>query len=173
MHLLKLGKIVNTHGIKGEVRIQSLTNHAENRYQKGQDLIATLKDGQQIHVTVASHRVHKLFDLVKFVEFPSINEAEALVHAELFIDAQQLPETVEDEFYIHEIIGMTVITETHEVLGTLHEVLVYPANDVWVVQRSGKKDLLLPAIKEVIKAIDFEQKTIVVHLMEGLDADED
>lgn len=65
------------------------------------------------------------------------------------------------------------MNEAEELLGELSDILFLPANDVWVVKRQGKKDLLLPNIKSVIRKVDLDNKVITVHVLEGLDADED
>ena len=65
------------------------------------------------------------------------------------------------------------MNEEEELLGELSDILFLPANDVWVVKRQGKKDLLLPNIKSVIRKVDLDNKVITVHVLEGLDADED
>lgn len=173
MSLLQVGKIVNTHGIRGEVRVQSNTNHAEDRYQTGRKLVAVFPNQSEKELTVTGHRVHKSFDLVSFEEIPSINEGELLVGAILCIDSEDLPETDEDEHYVHELIDMDVQTEEGEIVGRLKEVLEYPANDVWVVERPHKKDLLLPAIREVILSVDYENRRIQIHLMKGLDEEDE
>lgn len=173
MEYLEVGKIVNTHGIKGEVRVQSVTNQAEIRYQAGNTLKVMLKDGKEKMLTVKTHRQHKSFDLITFEEITSIAEAETWIGAQLYVAIDQLNEVPEDEHYVHELIGMQVVQESGEVIGSLKEILFYPANDVWVVSRKNQKDLLLPAISEVIRSVDYATQTITIHLMEGLDPDED
>ncbi|MBI3578540.1 MAG: 16S rRNA processing protein RimM, partial [Ignavibacteriales bacterium] len=70
-------------------------------------------------------------------------------------------------FFIDDIIGMTVVSEEGEPIGTVKDILQTPANDVWVVQ-NGTKEVLLPAVKEVIKTVDLKRKEVVIHVMEGL-----
>jgi 16S rRNA processing protein RimM len=74
----------------------------------------------------------------------------------------------EGEYYYHEIIGCTVITDDGEELGTVSEILAPGANHVWVVERPKGKQVLLPVIDDVILDVDVEAKRIRVHLMEGL-----
>ncbi len=81
----------------------------------------------------------------------------------------QLEELDEGEFYYHEIIGCTVVTEEGIELGKIKEIIETGANDVWVVQRlGGGKDILLPYIEDVIKEINIDEKIIRVHLLNGL-----
>lgn len=169
---LNVGKIVNTHGIKGEVRVQSITENPEERYQAGSKLVIEMDKNEQVPVTVSSHRVHKNFDLLTFEEYSSINDVEQFKNKMLQIDEELLPELEEGVYYENEIIGSTVLDEKSNKIGTLKEILFMPANDVWVVKRPGKKDLLLPFIESVILNVDTINKEIIVHVLEGLDSDE-
>lgn len=169
---LNLGKIVNTHGIKGEIRVQSITNQAEKRYQAGKELLINLGSGEMKKVTVQSYRKHKNFDLLTFEEFDSINEVEKFKTKMLQIEREELPELSEGLYYESDLIGLTVLNQEKEIIGKLKEVLFLPANDVWSVSRPNKKDLLLPVIPSVIKKVDLTAKEIIVDILEGLDPDE-
>jgi 16S rRNA processing protein RimM len=170
---LTVGEIVNTQGIKGEVRVASRTDFPEERFQAGSRLLI-FQDGKFLQeVTVAAARKKKNLMIVKFKEFSSINEVEQLKGSELKIAKDALQELAADEYYYHEIIGLTVETLAGEVLGTIKEILSPGANDVWVVERPGKSDLLIPYIKEVVRAVDLENGRVKVELLEGLDPDED
>jgi 16S rRNA processing protein RimM len=169
MEYFDVGKIVNTQGIKGEVRVISITNTPEERYYKGAPLTWFGEKGEKIELTVRSHRTHKQFDLLAFEDYPTINEVEPLVGGVLRISEEYLLELDEGEYYLHEIIGCTVVDEEGAELGQVKEVLSPGANDVWVVSRKGKKDLLLPYIDPVILDVDVENKKIIAHVLEGLD----
>ncbi|MDV2685405.1 ribosome maturation factor RimM [Alkalihalophilus lindianensis] len=168
--LLKVGKIVNTHGVRGEIRVISTTDFAEERYAKGTELWIEHPDTKKnTPVVVASHRVHKNFDLLTFEGYHSINEVEPFKGSTLLVTKDQLSELEENEFYYHEIIGCTVYTDQDEELGKVKEIIETGANDVWVIRRSsGGKDILIPYIKDVVKEIDIEARTIYIQLMEGL-----
>lgn len=168
----EVGTIVNTHGIKGEVRVQSITSHPEQRYSKGSQLIWFSEDGSKSELlTINSHRVHKNFDLLTFEGLLNINLVEKYVRGSLNVTEDQLLdlELEEDEFYHHDVIGLTVVDEDGTHIGSLKEIIETGANDVWVVNRQGQKDLLLPYIDSVVKAIDFDSEEITVHILEGLD----
>lgn len=170
---LNLGKIVNTHGIKGEVRVQSITDKPEERYVPGAELVIELGAGKYETVIVRSHRPHKSFDLLTFEGYDSINDVEKYKTKMLQIDEDTLPKLAEGEYYENDLIGLMVVNEDDEEIGRLKEVMYLPANDVWVVTRPGKKELLLPVIESVILKVDTEQQKITVHVLEGLDEDED
>jgi 16S rRNA processing protein RimM len=164
-----VGKIVNTHGIKGEVRVISKTDFAEERYKKGNKLFIFMNENEDpIEVTVKTHRVHKSFDLLTFDEYDNINQVEKFKGALIKIPENQLSKLDEGEYYFHEIIGCKVITENGEEIGIVKEILTPGANDVWVVKRKKGQDVLIPYIEEVVKNVDVEEKIITIHLMEGL-----
>ncbi|UQZ45998.1 ribosome maturation factor RimM [Bacillus sp. PK3-037] len=164
-----VGKIVNTHGIKGEVRVISKTDFAEERYKPGNTLYLFM-DGRQepIEVTVNTYRLHKQFHLLQFKERQSLDEVEELKNAIIKVPEEDLGELNEGEFYFHEIIGCEVFTEEGELIGKVKEILTPGANDVWVIGRKGKKDALIPYIESVVKQIDVSEKKIEIQLMEGL-----
>ncbi|SFA41881.1 16S rRNA processing protein RimM [Parageobacillus thermantarcticus] len=164
-----VGKIVNTHGIRGEVRVISRTDFPEERYKKGNTLYIFMeKSKEPIEVIVKSHRVHKSFDLLSFEGYDNINLVEKFKGAMLKVPESQLGELNEGEYYFHEIIGCTVVTEEGETVGTVSEILTPGANDVWVVKRNNGKEVLIPYIEDVVKNVDVERKTITIRPMEGL-----
>ncbi|GAE33929.1 ribosome maturation factor RimM [Halalkalibacter akibai] len=166
----KVGKIVNTHGVRGEIRVISSTDFAEERYAVGTELMIRHEGKkEEVKVVVRHHRKHKNFDLLQFENYHSINEVELFKGATLYVSEEELSELGEGEFYYHEIIGCSVVTEQDEELGKVKEIIETGANDVWVIQRSGPgKDILIPYIEECVKEIDVEQKLVRIHLMEGL-----
>ncbi|WP_100404503.1 ribosome maturation factor RimM [Bacillus solitudinis] len=164
----RVGKIVNTHGVRGEIRVISATDFAEERYAKGTKLMVKVND-KEIPVIVAHHRTHKNFDLLQFEGYNNINDVEVFKGHQLYVSADQLNELDEDEFYYHEIIGCTVMTEEGEDLGKVKEIIETGANDVWVVKRTaGGKDLLIPYIEQVVREVEIDKKLIVIHVLEGL-----
>lgn len=170
---LNVGKIVNTHGIRGEVRVISQTDFPEERYRKGQRLTLFRENKTPLELTVAGHRKHKNFDLLTFEGYPTINDVEPLRDGILKVSKDELSELTENEYYYHEIIGLTVIDEQARELGKIKEILSPGANDVWVVQRKGKKDALIPYIESVVKQIDLDKGEVHIEIPEGLLDDED
>ncbi|MGX7204062.1 ribosome maturation factor RimM [Enterococcus pingfangensis] len=169
----KVGKIVNTHGIRGEVRVISTTDFTEERYQVGEQLLLFRDKQEVLPLTIASYRRHKNFDLLSFEGYPNINDVEAFRDGVLKISEKQLGELDEHEYYYHEIIGLTVIDEEDKEIGKITEILSPGANDVWVVKRKGQKDALLPYIESVVKAVDLTAGTVRVEIPEGLLDDAD
>jgi 16S rRNA processing protein RimM len=170
MNYYKVGTIVNTQGLQGEVRIISVTDFADERYQKNAELALFDKQDQFVRtVKVKTHRKQKNFDIVKFDGLYTILEVEKFRDFSLKVAAENRAELdSEDEFYYDDIIGLDVF-EKEMKIGTVSEILQPGANDVWVVKRQGKKDLLLPFIKSVILAVNVAENRVTVEIPEGLD----
>ncbi|MDP4097569.1 ribosome maturation factor RimM [Paenibacillus sp. P96] len=170
MHkLYNVGKIVNTHGIRGELKILTSTDFPEDRFAKdGELLIIPEKGGAPIPVTVEQARFQKNLVIVKFKEYGNINDVEKYKGSMLKVTEERLGELEDDEYYYHEIIGCIAFTEDGEELGEIKEILSPGANDVWVVKLKTGKELLLPYIEEVVLSVDVQNKKVTVRLMEGL-----
>jgi 16S rRNA processing protein RimM len=166
--LFTVGKIVNTHGIRGELKIVPQTDFPELRFEKGSKLVIETAAGERIPVQVEASRIHKNMVLVKFKEFSDINQCEKYKGSMLKVEEQYLADLEDGEYYYHEIIGCDVVTEEGQELGKITEILSPGANDVWVVKPPKGKELLLPFIDDVVLDVDVNGKKVLVRLMEGL-----
>lgn len=167
MAYYNVGKIVNTHGLRGQIKVISITDFASQRYKKGQELVI-LKDGQLVEtVVMTSHMKHKNFDIISFENHPSINDVEKYKGLMLAVDEKYLDELQDDEFYYHEIIGLSVYVN-NEKIGIVKEILELGSNDVWVVQRVGKKDVLIPYIDDVVLSVSVANQRVDIAEIEGL-----
>lgn len=169
---LLVGRIVGTHGIRGEVRVQSSTDFPKVRFAPGNRLIL-LPPGEQepIGVTVEKSRPHKSVYLLKFHEWDNINQVEPFKKGLLAVTKEnRVPvDEEEGEYYFHQIVGLTVVTTDGEEIGQVKEILPLPANDVWVVRSAETgKEVLIPYISEIVKDVDLSQKRITIEWMEGL-----
>lgn len=163
---LRVGVIVKTHGIRGEVKVYPTTDSPE-RF----DDIETVKlrQGKRVNeLRIEKVRYQKNLVLVKFKGIDDINDVEQYKGAELWIDREDGAELSEGEYYIADIIGIDVVTEDGTKLGAVKDVLETGANDVYIVGRQGGRDLLIPAIKECILNVDIEENVMTVHLLDGL-----
>ena len=159
--LLRAGKIVNTHSLRGEVRIYPYCDDAEFLCEF--DVLYV--DGREMEVV--SSRVHKGQALVKFDGINDINHAEALVGAIVCIDRDDV-ELEEGRYFIEDIKGCLVYDiDTEECYGKVINVIQTGANDVFEVSKDGKV-VLIPKIDDIVKEIDIDEKRIVIKPMKGL-----
>ncbi|MGV3465755.1 MAG: ribosome maturation factor RimM [Heyndrickxia sp.] len=164
-----VGKIVNTHGLNGEVRVISITDFKEERFKVGSILYLFVPNqSEPIQLVVKSHRVHKNFDLLTFEGYTNINEVEKWKNGILKVSEEQLGKLEEGEFYFHEIVGCQVLTTNNELVGVVKEILTPGANDVWVVKGEKGKEYLIPYIEPIVKQINVSEKRIIIEPMEGL-----
>lgn len=169
MQWFNVGKIVNTHGIQGEVRVISRTHFPEERYAIGSQLSLFMPNEKKpIPLTVASHRRHKNFDLLTFEHHFNIGDVEKYRDGILMVSEKQLGDLDEGEYYYHEIKGCIVYTDSGEELGEVTDILETGANDVWTVTPKTGKPHYIPFIDDIVKEIDIEEKRIIIEPMEGL-----
>ncbi len=169
MQYYNVGKIVNTHGIRGEVRVIATTDFPKERFQNGAVLYLKQSAGEPLRLEVAGARQHKGMWLIKFKDYDNINDVQNFRDHELMVTEDEQQPLEEGQYYYHQIIGLTVKTLEGRELGTIKEILSPGANDVWVVERKGQSDLLLPVIDDVIKNVDLDKGEVDVELMEGLE----
>ncbi|WP_150267590.1 ribosome maturation factor RimM [Paenibacillus tepidiphilus] len=168
---LTVGKLVNTHGIRGEIKVVSRTDFPEVRFAAGSKLLIEPQDGgTKVEVEVEAAREHKGTFIVKLKGITDINQIEKYKGSLLKVPGDDLVELSEDEYYFHQIVGCTVYTEDQpdQPLGQITDILQPGANDVWVVKPSKGSEILIPVIKDVVLNVDIAEQKVTVRLMEGL-----
>lgn len=165
LEYLSIGQIVNTHGIKGELKVFPLTDDVA-RFNKLKEVYIEAK-GEMTKYKVESAKHLKNTVILKLKGIDTMNDAEKL--RQLYIkvgrwDAVRLPK---DAYFICDIVDSEVYDIHGVLLGTLYDVLQTGSNDVYVVKTEGK-DLLIPALKSVVMEINLQTKKIIVDLPEGL-----
>jgi 16S rRNA processing protein RimM len=165
---MAVGQIVGVHGLRGEVKVELHTDFPE-RFKPG--LILAMGIERQ-EVEVASARPHKGLILVRLVGVNQRSAAETLRGNWLFVSEEAAMELDEGIYWIHDLIGLTVQSTSGEKYGTLIEVLSTGANDVYIVRTEAPfnkgKDLLIPAIAEVVQTVDLEAGLMSIDLPAGL-----
>lgn len=164
--LLRVGVISSTHGIAGEVKVFPTTDDVK-RFKKLKRVILVNKN-QQIELDVSSAKFFKNMVILKFDQFNNIDDVQKFRGAELYVTRDNAVSLAKDEYFICDLIGMQVVSDEGVTIGTLTDVMQTGANDVYVVENSDKKEILFPAIKECILKTDVDNKTMTVHVMEGL-----
>ncbi len=160
---LLAGKIVNTHGISGEVKVLYEADNADFFHSIRH---VTLRPLEQTFCVLGA-RAHKGAVLLRFEGIVSIEQAEALVGQLIYI-AREEASLPEGRFFIADILGMSVVTEDGTPLGNVKDVFSTGSNDVFEVKADGGKTIYIPHITEIVKAISLENRTVTIRVMEGL-----
>lgn len=162
---LIVGKVVNTHGVKGELKVNPITSDlARFDYLS---FVSVKNEGEFVEYRVLSRRHHKGFVLMVLKDIDTLEDAEKLKGMDLYVARKHAIKLEEDEFFMADIIGLEVY-EGAKKLGKLTDIIETGSNDVYIVTDENKKELLIPALKSVVQSIDIEKKIIQVTLPEGL-----
>ena len=166
--MFTIGKIVNTHGVKGEMRVKPSTDDIK-RFEKLKEIQLEVKGGTKTY-ELTSVRYHKDFVLIKLKGIETMDDAELLKNTLIRIDRKDSLPLSEDEYYQCDLYDLEVMTEEGRNLGILTDIIITGSNDVYVVTNpETKKEILLPAIKQCIKKVDIANRQMIVHLMKGLE----
>ncbi|MEF9953076.1 MAG: ribosome maturation factor RimM [Clostridium sp.] len=165
---LKVGQILKPHGVRGEVKVYPLTDDSK-RYSKLKSVFTTKNEVKFDSIEIESVKYVKEFPVIKLKGINTVNDAEKLRQEYIYVDRDNAVKLPEDAFFIADLIGMNVVTDEGEELGVLVSVFPTGSNDVYEVKSPNhKKNILLPAIKDVILDIDIESRIMKVHILEGL-----
>lgn len=163
---LQVGIISSTHGVRGEVKVFPTTDDI-NRFKKLKEVILVTEKTEKV-LKITSVKFFKQFAILKFEGIDTLNDVEVYKGAKLFVNRKNAVKLNKDEYFIADLIDLKVVDEQENELGTLIDVMKTGANDVYIVKNSEGLELLFPAIKECILDIDFKQKKMKVHVMDGL-----
>lgn len=164
--LLKVGIISSTHGIRGEVKVFPTTDDPQ-RFKKLKNIL--LDSGKEKrNLKIQSVKFFKQFVILKFEEIDDINDIEKYKGSSLYVTRDQAVKLQKDEYFIADLIGLTVIAEEEKLEGTLKDVMETGANDVYVIELTDGRELLLPAIKECVLSVDTEKGEMQIRLLDGL-----
>ena len=164
--LLQVGAITSTHGIRGEVKVFPTTDDPKRFCKLKQVILDDGKSKQELEIE--SVKFFKNLIILKFKGIDDINEVEKYRKATLWVTREQAVPLKKDEYFIADLIGLSVVTEDGEELGNITDVMQTGANDVYVIAKEGEEELLIPAIKECVKNVDLENRVMRIFLMPGL-----
>ncbi len=163
---LEIGQIVNTFGIKGMVKVKPFTDDIR-RFDELKTVYVE-KNNNQTEYEIEEVKYHKDMVLIKFKGIDKVEQAEMLRNSYLTVSRDSVEKLEEGRYYIVDLLGLEVYTDEQILLGTLEDIFNTGSNDIYVVKDKQGKQILLPAIQDVIKQIDIENKKIIVHLLPGL-----
>ena len=168
MKLLTLGKIIKTKGLDGTFKVNSSTDFADERYQKGNKVyIEDIRTKELKEVTVRRYYFDQGFDYVAFEEIPTIDEATPLVNSLILVDKDSLPPLEDDEYYFDDLEGCKVTIKGNHI-GKVSKVEDYNGRRSLRVTLSNKKQILIPFFDQFIKEVNIGKKSIEVELIEGM-----
>lgn len=164
---IAIGKIVNTQGHRGELRVIPTTDFPE-RF-KTMSRVQVNQNGQLVILEIEKAYPHKSFFILKFQGIDDMNSAEKLKGCYLLIPKDELMPLPDNTFYIFDIIGLKVFTTGGRYLGMITDVQQTGANDIYLIGRESKTPLMVPALKQVVLEVDLAAGKMIVELPAGLE----
>ncbi len=164
--LVMIGKVVATHGIKGQLRVVPYSGNVDSIILHRTVLLKG-PDGESDIFEVASSSIHGKKVIISLASYNNINLVKHLVGREVFVKREQLPELPEGEFYWCDLIGLRVQTVKGDYLGELSDIMAAGGNDVYTV-KSGEKEYLIPAVEGIVTDINVVEGTMTGDPPEGL-----
>lgn len=163
----QIGIFSSTHGVHGEFKVFPTTDDVKRFKELKTVIMDTGKE--TFEAQIENVKFFKQFAILKIKGFDSLNAIEPLKGSTLWVTRENAVKLRNDEYFVADLIGVTVVKEDGSELGSLTEVLPTGANDVYVVKNKEGKEYYLPAIKECILNVDIEKGMMNVHLMPGLE----
>lgn len=165
-NFLEIGQIVNSYGLKGQIKVVPFTDNIQ-RFSKLKTIYIEIEK-QLKEFKIEEVKYHKNNILIKLENINDINDAEKYKNCYIKIDRKDAVKLPEDTYFIVDLIGIEVFTQENVILGKIIDVFPTGSNDVYVVKDELGKQILLPAISEVIKNVDIPNKKMIVNLIKGL-----
>lgn len=161
-----IGQIVAPFGVRGQVKVRSYTDNVEHLQRRVRRLFVGPKQQEYRLTKVFEHKPGLL--IMSLGTVATREQADDLRGAEISILEREAAPLAEDEYFLHQLYNLLVVTEAGEEIGTVREVLQTGANEVLVVTRKGQPDALIPMIRDVVQHLDVPQGRITIRPIEGL-----
>ena len=165
MEKIKLAKIINTHGIKGEVKLALYTDFPFERFKKDQ-IVILKKEDEELELVVKAFRMHKEFGLLKFKDYNNINDVLSFKNYDIYIKRSDI-KSLASGYYFFELKNLKVYDEANNYLGTVSDVRSGIKLNYLVVSNE-KKDYLVPYNDFFIKKVNLNEEYIIINKIEGL-----
>jgi len=164
--IFKIGTISSTHGVRGEVKVFPTTDDAK-RFSRLKEVL--LGDENNLRtINVENVKYFKNMVIVKFKEYNSLNDVEALKGKNIYVTRDNAVKLEKNEYFIADLVGIKCIDEKRNISGILEDVMPTGANDVYIIKLEDSRELLLPAIKDCILEVDVEAREMKINILEGL-----
>lgn len=165
-HLVPVGKIVRTHGLRGALKIIPYGETLALQKPGDKIYLCAAADTGSVGLTLAQMRLQGRHCLAQFSEIGDIDTAQGILNQEVFVPEESLPPVEEGEYYHYQLIGLRVVTADGEEIGTLRGVIETGSNDVYVIDRTSG-EILIPALAEVILEVDLRGRRMIIDPPEG------
>lgn len=166
METICIGEIIATHGIKGELKVKSLTDFSKQRFKKGNRIYIEYQ-GDLLSVEIESFRMQQDLVLISLKGLDDINLIEKYKHCRIFFDKAQIPPLKKGEYYYFQLKGLDVIDQNGASIGTVIDIEETGANNCLRVS-SKEKEILIPYVPAFILNVDLKKKQITIRVIEGL-----
>ncbi len=164
--LLKVGVISSTHGLKGEVKVFPTTDDVK-RFRQLKEVLLDAGDEKPV-LQIEQVKFFKQFVILKFKGIDDIEDVQKYKGKDLLVTRENAAELKKDEYFIADLIGVSVISDDNSLRGILKDVIQTGANDVYVIDLEDGRQLLLPAIKECVLMVDLDENIMKIHVLDGL-----
>ena len=164
---LTVGKVICPWGVRGQIKIEPRTDDPK-RFKDLPEVYVELNDSTVRYIIESVIFIKDYFPILKFEGINSRQEAETLRGCYLKIPRKYAVRLPKDHFFICDIIGLSVFDESDNYIGTVKDVLQTGANDVYVVEAQDKREVLIPAIKQVVINIDLDNGKMIIRPLEGM-----
>lgn len=164
--ILQIGVVTTTHGVRGEVKVFPTTDDAK-RFKKLKDVLVD-NGREKISLEIEEVKFFKQMVILKFKGIDTLDDAAKYRQAGLYVTRENAVKLGKDEYFIADLIGVSVCDESDRLIGSLEDVMATGANDVYVIRMTDGRELLLPAIRQCVLEVDVEQRRMKVHVLEGL-----
>lgn len=162
MKKINIGKVVTTHGVRGDVKVYPHTN-VDDMFGKLKKIYIGTEEYK-----ISSVKYAKGCPVLNLNGVNTVEEAQLLIGKQVFADEASLPKLEEDSFYLKDIIGCAAVDEQGGEIGKITDVMFTGANDVYEITTESGRKILVPAVKEFILKVDISDKKITVKLIEGM-----
>ncbi len=162
----QVGVITSTHGVRGEVKVFPTTDDVKRFKRLKEVILDTGKEDMVLEIEGV--KFFKQFVILKFKDFDNINDVERYRQKSLYVTRENAVRLRRDEYFIADLIGLDVEDEDGKEIGVLKDVMETGANDVYVINMTDGRELLLPAIKECVLNVDIENGKMQIHILDGL-----
>ena len=165
--MFQVGIITAPHGVKGEVKVFPTTDD-NKRFKKLKECFIEY-NGELMPVKACGCKFFKNMVILKFENFDNMNDVEKFRKCKIFVDREHAVSLEDDEYFVADLLGVSVIDENGNVLGMLEDVIETGANDVYVVKNNSGNEILIPAIKDCILDVNVNERVMRVHLLKEME----